>query len=104
MKKVLFAISVFLFSSQSAFALLPPFYQSTKEIKQILSDERLQEAIGSGQSIIAIKKIEDGYVIQTAKYEIKVHVDYHYAGRPGPAHYEFEFDAPTPLSNQIEMD
>jgi hypothetical protein len=89
LKKMFFLVS--LFATSASFAVLPPFYQTTKEIKAILNDERLAESLGSGESILEIKRVEDGYEIMTTKYSLHILVNYVPRGYPGPAIFSFEF-------------
>lgn len=90
MRKAVFLLACFMFSI-SGFAMLPPFYQSSAEIKRILNDNRLTEKLGSGQLILDIKKVDGGWLITAPKYELKVDVNYLPAHMPGPAQFDLKF-------------
>lgn len=75
MKKMLFSLMFLLFSFQ-AFAVLPPFYHVTNEIKAILDDPMLHEKLGSAQMIQEIKRVDSGYLITTQDYSLQVSVEY----------------------------
>ena len=71
-------------------AALSPFYQSTKEIKAILNDKRLAKELGSSQ-ILEIKKEDDGYLIYSSRYVVKVEVKYQQTKVMGPSKFGLEF-------------
>ena len=96
MKKMIFAAAIALFAI-SGFAVLPPFYQSSKEIKRILNDQQTHEKLGSGQQILDIKKVEGGWVITTTRFELFVDVIYLPPKQPGPAEFELEFHDPVEI-------
>jgi len=73
MNKLIFVLS---FLSSIGFAVLPPLYQNTKEIKKILNDDRLYEKLGSDQIIENISKSNTGWIITTSKYKLKIDVEY----------------------------
>ncbi|NGX34177.1 MAG: hypothetical protein K1060chlam1_00527 [Candidatus Anoxychlamydiales bacterium] len=89
MKKIAF-IFIFLFAAK-VHSLLPPFYQSVKEIKSILSDEEFLSEASSAYPIIDIKKVEGGYLIITSGYEQFVEINYIPQEMIGPAKFEFKF-------------
>ncbi len=89
MKKVVF-ILIILFITK-AHALLPPFYQSIKEIESILQDERFTSDANCAYPILEIKKIEGGYLIITSKYRQFVEVNYIPQDMVGPAKFELKF-------------
>jgi len=89
MKKYIF-ILIILFSTK-VHALLPPFYQSVKEIESILQDERFTKNANSAYPILEIKKVEDGYLIVTTRYHQFVEVHYIPQNIIGPAKFELEF-------------
>lgn len=60
MKRLVF-ILILLFATKT-YALLPPFYQSVKEIKSILQDKRFLTGANSAYPILEIKKVESGYL------------------------------------------
>lgn len=73
-------------------SVLPPFYQTRDEIRQILSDDRLSESIPDGEPILKIKRNDKGYKITTNKHSLQVNVNYKPLSRPGPAQFDFEFE------------
>ena len=92
MKKFIFFI-LCLYSV--SFAALPPFFQSKKEIMELLSDQRLTDKLGSGQAIVEIRRVEEGYIIETLRKEIKVEAHYHPSNRMGPVQFTFFFHEPV---------
>lgn len=91
MKKFIFLL-FFLFILQTAHAALPPLYQSLREIKAIISYERLINELGSAEAVIGIKKVENGYLVKTFRYELKVDVIYIPQEMVGPAKFELKFN------------
>jgi hypothetical protein len=89
--KRLFFLLIFLFAFKTSYAALPPLYQSLKEINAILSDKRLSDELGSSQAITGIKRIKNGYLITTFKYQLKVDVIYVPQKIMGPAKFELKF-------------
>lgn len=81
--------------TQSAFAALPPFAQSKKEIEAILTSDQLSDTLGMAQPIEEIKKTAGGYVVVTSGREIMVDVVYKPARMPGPVPFELKFHEPT---------
>lgn len=102
MKRWIFAFFMLFACCKSAFALLPPYFQSVKEIEQILQDERLHQILGSGQPIVEIQKVGSSYHILTLKYFLKVNVHYIPREMPGPALFEIEFEEPQELEAQTQ--
>ncbi|KKN14856.1 hypothetical protein LCGC14_0991960 [marine sediment metagenome] len=89
MKKIAF-ILIILFATR-AHALLPPFYQSVKEIESILQDERFINDANSAYPILEIKKVEGGYLIITSGYHQFVEINYILQDMIGPAKFELKF-------------
>jgi hypothetical protein len=95
MKKIIFVLICF-FSFSQAFAILPPFYHTVREIKAILDDPILHEKLGSGEMILSVEKEEAGWSVITHKYIL--HVDVKYIPTPGicgPGQFELEFQEPV---------
>ncbi|MBN2479970.1 MAG: hypothetical protein JXA94_07060 [Parachlamydiales bacterium] len=90
MKKIL-VIFLTIFALKVS-AVLPPFHQSVKEIQQILSDERLKKEIPSGEPILEIIRVENGYLIYTNKYILEVEIEYLPQKMPGPAQFKLHFN------------
>jgi len=93
LKKSAFVL-IFILCSIKGFSALPPFYQSSKEIKHILKDERLHEKLGSGQMILNIIKSQTGWIIITPKYHLNVDVKYIPSQKVGPVGFDFYFHDP----------
>ncbi len=98
MKKT--ALLFCLIASTTVFAALPPFAQSTKELKAILSDPQMQDQMGSAEFIEKIIKTDEGYIIITQHYLMHVDVHYQEAARPGPVPFELEFHKPIDLKSK----
>ncbi len=83
-----------LFVATAAWALLPPYYESSKEIKAILEDPTVIEKITSGRVIKSIVKTHNGYLITAGpKGECTLNVNIQYLppatrGYAGPAQYD----------------
>jgi hypothetical protein len=79
------------------FGALPPFAQSVKELKALVSDPRLQELLGSGEEIREIVKTDSGYAVMTRTRFLKVDVEVKSLGHPGPVPFELHFFQPVDL-------
>jgi hypothetical protein len=90
MRKII--LSIFLIFTINCFAVLSPFYQSIKEIETILKDNRLYDEVNQNDTVLEIKKIEDGYLIFTSKFLIKAKVGYIPTNLIGPQSFEVEFE------------
>ena len=92
MQKILLSFILMGYSS-FAIALLPPLYQSSKEVATILNDTKVQEKISSGRGIKTINKTDTGYLITTTG-ECTLPVNIKYVPLPngmvGPAAFEIE--------------
>jgi len=75
-KKVIF-ILIILFGIK-LHAALPPFFHTLREIEAIISDSRLHEELGGGEPILEVKRVDEGYLILTNRYTLKVEVIYHF--------------------------
>lgn len=64
---------------------LPGSVQSKREINSILNDEIWKDPRFRNENILAIRKIENGYELQTTNYIMKVDVNYESCKRMGPA-------------------
>lgn len=94
MKKLLFVIAI-LIGSTGATALLPPYYESTKEITAILNDPEIAKQIGSGRLIHSITRTDTGYTIEAGDCTLTVKVTYKPQPQAivGPAIFELHPDA-----------
>jgi hypothetical protein len=97
MKKIFF-ILVLTMCVVTGFAVLPPFYHSSNEIRRILEDPKTHEKLGSGQLIVEIRKVDSGWIIKTPKYEMLVDVIYLPSERIGASNFELEFHDPIELN------
>lgn len=97
MKKLGLALLAALIIMQAE-ALLPPLYQTSGEIKAIMSDDQLGQKLQSGEVIEKIEKNDYGYEITTNKSHVQVSIVYEHATQPGPAHYKIYFSDPAPIS------
>ncbi len=93
MKFCLFFLSI----CTTGFAALPPMAQSAREMQAVLADPKLQEYLGSAEPIQEIKRTEEGYLVLTEHFVMKVDVVYSQAKRPGPVPFELEFQRPVDL-------
>lgn len=98
MLKVILAAAVIVAANVEA--ALPPLYQTSSEIRNIMSDEELDQKLKSGEEIEKIEKNAQGYEITTNKNKLQVKVIYEPLEHPGPAKYKIIFENPTPLSSQ----
>lgn len=87
MKKIITVLFAALTLTSPISALLPPYYQSVAEIKMILEDKTLADKLGSGEQIILIKKIREGYLVLTTRQKVKVDVVFEKQEMPGPAKF-----------------
>lgn len=97
MKKILpffiTAMAVF----QSGNALLPPLYQTADEITFILTNSELGKHLQSGEVIMQVNNIGNGYEIVTNKNRVMVDITYKPNDRPGPARFNLKFHEVQPL-------
>jgi len=75
-------------------ALLPPFYQSAKEITAILNNAEIADKITSGRVIQSIARTDHGYRITANDCILNVTIKYlsPKAGMVGPAEFEVQSD------------
>jgi len=79
-----------LICATSLSAALPPLYQNIRELKSILEDPRLDNALQSGDAILKIERNENGYLVITNHRQVQVDIKYH-TGKIGPAEYTLDF-------------
>lgn len=101
MKKFLFAFLAIMPLAASAFALLPPLYETAAVIKAIVTDPQLGQKLEAGEVIVTIQRNETGYEVITNKHRVQVDVTNEPAERPGPAHYKIVFQEAVPLKAGI---
>jgi hypothetical protein len=91
MKRFIWFICLACASTTSLPALLPPFYESKRELIALLEHPDLAEKLASGQALESIKRRESGYEIETPKYRLFVEVVYQPTGKMGPADFHLIF-------------
>lgn len=76
--------------AQNSFGLLPPFYQSTKEMIAILSSPEVAKKLASPYPIKSITRIDSGYRIAIDDCTLDVNITYEAQekGMVGPANFE----------------
>jgi hypothetical protein len=84
-----FLLSVFFTAEQHA--ALPPLYQSIREIDAVLSHEYLRSSEFTAEPILDVKKIENGYLVETAHYYLMADVIYKETSHIGPMQFEVHF-------------
>ncbi len=89
--KILFFL-LFLSGPLSSWAALPPLYQSNNEISAILSNSFLHPF--TGESIVCLKKIEGGYLLETTRHCFLIDVKNLHTTMPGPISFSLEFHEP----------
>ena len=90
-------IAAFLILCAGAFAsplqaILPPLYQTSKELGEILQGNQLGKALPAGEPILEIRKNSQGYEITTLHYHVQANIIYKPSEHPGPAQFEIEFE------------
>jgi hypothetical protein len=85
--------------TSTAFAALPPLYETLKEFKTLIEDPRLEHSLTSADAIEKIERNEQGFVITTNKRTLIVKIAYEPAMRPGPAKYKLIFETDTEESS-----
>ena len=78
-------------------AVLPPLYQTANEIKAILASEDLGVYLTSGEPIMMIEKVENGYEIKTNRHKLNIEIIYQPMKHPGPAQFVLKFQKAIPL-------
>jgi hypothetical protein len=96
MKIFSYAIIALLCTSQAAFAVLPPLYQSLGEIEMILRSPELSKYLTSADIIENIQRTENGYLVQGSKHQVAVRVIALPAKMPGPTQFRLEWPTFAP--------
>ncbi len=89
MKGILLALLL----AANAFAVLPPFAEAERELKEILNHPELHEFIPYGDVFEEIVKTEAGYLIKTNKREVRVVIHYKENSKIGPTEFSIELIA-----------
>ena len=79
-------------------AILPPLYETSSVIQQILRDDQLGKTLQSGEVIEKIEKNSAGYLITTNKSRVQVRVEVLPAQNMGPAQFKISFGHPESIS------
>lgn len=89
MKKLLLTVAILVLSG-SAFAALPPFFQSATEIKAVLENQDVIARLESSGMIDSIVRAENSYVVKAGLCMLSVEVYYQEPtpGYNGPAIFE----------------
>lgn len=89
MKKLLLTLAILVLSG-SAFAALPPFFQSATEIKAVLENQDVIARLESSGMIDSIVRAENSYVVKAGLCMLSVEVYYQEPtpGYNGPAIFE----------------
>lgn len=80
-----------------AFAALPPFSESKKEIETILSNPEINYYIPQSDMIMQIVRTTGGYLIITNFRTVLVKVTYLPQNQVGPKQFTIEFQKAIPL-------
>lgn len=75
MKQLLVSLMLIVIS-QPSFALLPPYYQSVKEMIAILNNPLVAEKIGSPYPIQSLTKSESGYILLVGECKLDIKINY----------------------------
>ena len=81
--------------------MLPPFFESAREIQSLISHPRTAQLMGTSEPIMDIERTENGYVVRSRTLEMEVAI--HYGGDQrmiGPAQFQFEFFEPHAIGAQ----
>lgn len=79
------------------YAVLPPLYQTAKEIDALVTSEELGRFLTSADVIMRIDKIDTGYLITTNKHRLYVDVIALPQQQPGPVRFTLHFNPALPL-------
>ncbi len=79
--------------SSSLFALLPPLYQDIREITTMLSDDKIQNVLESGDRIVEIRKIDHGYQIVTNHCTVEAEIIHLPNETAGPSKFKVVFNS-----------
>ena len=78
-------------------ALLSPFAQSVKEVKKILDDSLFSQQIPSGEELLAVERVDGGYIFVLTHYTVLVDVEYFpNMNRIGPHSFRLQFHEKVP--------
>lgn len=92
MKMIFWVLAFLAFIEGKALALLPPLWEGVREVKSILDDPELGQWLQSGEVLLEIKKVDEGWQLTTNKGAVLVRVVTEPAKRPGPSTYKLDFE------------
>ena len=99
MKAIFGIIFIFLSMSSIGYGALPPLYQTSSELKSVLTEHDLGNYLPSGEPIIEIRKKGKGYLILTNKHSLQADIVYEPMNIPGPARFHVEYREAIPLAS-----
>ncbi len=73
-------------------ALLPPVWQDVAELKEILSDKRLNQYLDSAELIQSIERIDGGWKITTNRASLIAKIRPEPQSMPGPEKFSITFE------------
>ncbi len=97
MKKWLLMAALLGFT-HSAFAILPPLFQSLDEIKSIAQSDEIGKRIPPGQALQSIQKSGSGYLLRTNELQMQVDIKYLPSENLGPKKFSLVFQQPVPIT------
>lgn len=77
-------------------AILPPAWEAVREIKTLLDAKDLKSYLDSAEIIQSIERVPDGWVINTNRSKIFIHIQKLPQNRPGPEEFELKFSKTPP--------
>ena len=90
------AASLFILTAGSAHALLPPYWQSAAEIKAIIEDQRVHDALKYEEPITSVSVTGDHtYELKTPRCSLPIKIVEKPASGPGPAQFELSIGTAT---------
>lgn len=103
MKKIafIFTAAMALSASLPAVEQLPPLFQDLKELRAILTNDNLGKLLPAGDTIMEIRRVENGYIIKTNKHQVLAKVSYQ-SGGIGPIPFVIEFENPQPINGRSQ--
>ncbi|WP_420421987.1 hypothetical protein [Simkania sp.] len=75
--------------------LLPPKYQTKREMKAIRESEEIKNLL-NGQDILSIRKVDGAYLVLTEEQQLHVKINYSPNEMPGPAKFKLNPGQPEP--------
>jgi len=96
MLKKYFIVAFFVLVYSQGYAVLSPFYQSTKEIASLINDPRFVEAFRTKEHpsvypVVKIERTEKGYRVYSDFFYLDADILYSYSSRPGPIIFDWNF-------------